>query len=124
MNPPQARRTGDPGGEKRAHGRPFYRSVSDFAGNPPATRVNLTPVRVIFAWGETAMPDRNLTSCDEPFNLDNVRDELGRVPVVGPESDRELFLDLPLGGVGTPQTGAARQSSEREFLANDFGHGI
>jgi hypothetical protein len=70
------------------------------------------------------MPDRILTSCDEPFSLDCVRDELGRVPVIGPESDRELFLDLPLGGVGTPHTGAIRQSPDREFLANDFGSGI
>jgi hypothetical protein len=84
----------------------------------------LIAVRVVFARGETAMPDRNLTSCDEPFNLDAVRDELGRVPVIGPESDRELFLDLPLGGVGTPHTGGLRQPTEREFLANDFGNGI
>jgi hypothetical protein len=63
-------------------------------------------------------------SWDEPFNLDTVRDELGRVPVVGPESDRELFLDLPLGGLGTPHAGRVRQSAEREFLENDFSHGI
>jgi hypothetical protein len=63
-------------------------------------------------------------SRDEPFNLDTVRDELGRVPVVGPESDRELFLDLPFGGLGTPHTGGGRQSAEREFLSNDFSHGI
>ena len=70
------------------------------------------------------MPERNTMSRDEPFNLDTVRDELGRVPVVGPESDRELFLDLPLGGLGTPHAGGVRQSAEREFLSNDFSHGI
>jgi hypothetical protein len=36
---------------------------------------------------------------DEPLNLDAVRDELGRVPIIGPASDRELFLDLPSAGL-------------------------
>ena len=70
------------------------------------------------------MPEKDTLSRDEPFNLDTVRDELGRVPVVGPESDRELFLDLPLVGLGTPHPGGVRQSAEREFLSNDFSHGI
>ncbi len=70
------------------------------------------------------MPERDSMSRDEPFNLDTVRDELGRAPVLGPESDRELFLDLPLGGLGTPHAGGVRQSAEREFLSNDFSHGI
>jgi hypothetical protein len=70
------------------------------------------------------MPERDTMSFDEPFNLDTVRDELGRVPVVGPESDRELFLDLPFGGLGTPHAAGVRQSAEREFLSNDFSHGI
>jgi hypothetical protein len=70
------------------------------------------------------MPEKNIEICEEPFNLDTVRDELGRVPVVGPESDRELFLDLPLGGLGTPHASGGPHVAEREFLSNDFSHGV
>ncbi len=69
------------------------------------------------------MPDNFLHSQDQPWNLDMIRDELGRVPIIGQGSDRELFLDLPTGGLAAPQSGDCRQPAEREFLSNDFTHG-
>jgi hypothetical protein len=62
-----------------------------------------------------------------PLNLDKVLDELGRVPVIGPASDRELFLDLPtgglaMGGLPTPRNDGCQHPVEREFLTNDFSH--
>jgi hypothetical protein len=57
---------------------------------------------------------------DQPLNLDTVLDELGRVPVIGPASDRELFLDLPTGGWATPHIAGCQPPVEREFLTNDF----
>ena len=59
---------------------------------------------------------------DVPLNLDAVLDELGRVPVIGPASDRELFLDLPTGGLATPRNEGCQPPVEREFLTNDFSH--
>ncbi|MGE5194398.1 MAG: hypothetical protein ACM3U2_18065 [Deltaproteobacteria bacterium] len=70
------------------------------------------------------MPDNIFSSNDEPLNLDAVRDELGRVPVIGRESDRELFLDLPVAGLAAPHVADNRQPAEREFLSNDFTHGF
>ena len=60
---------------------------------------------------------------NEPISFDAVRDELGRVPVMGRESDRELFLDLPAGGLAVPHIAERRGSANRELLANDFSHG-
>jgi hypothetical protein len=57
---------------------------------------------------------------EKPLNLDSLNfDELGRMPVMGCESDRELFVDLPhaLGGL---HTSGQRRSGEREFLRADF----
>ena len=80
------------------------------------------------------MPDDfNHDENDQPLNLDAVRDELGRVPIIGPASDRELFLDLPSaglvaggmpGGALAPQSTECRPPVEREFLTNDFSHGL
>ena len=64
---------------------------------------------------------------EKPLNLDAVRDELDRVPIIGPASDRELFLDLPSGGlagVATSHIAECEQPVEREFLSNDFSHGL
>jgi hypothetical protein len=69
------------------------------------------------------MPDSFSFSHDEPLNLDAVRDELGRIPVIGRETDRELFLDLPMGGLAVPHVPGDRPPAEREFLSNDFTHG-
>jgi hypothetical protein len=69
------------------------------------------------------MSDKHPASHDAPLNLDAVRDELARVPVIGRESDRELFLDLPVGGLATPRVADSRPPAEREFLSNDFTHG-
>jgi hypothetical protein len=66
------------------------------------------------------MSDNFYSSKDEPFNLDMVRDELGRVPVIGRETDRELFVDLPSGGLAAPHSTGCRPPAEREFLSNDF----
>jgi hypothetical protein len=61
---------------------------------------------------------------DAPLSFDVVlRDELARAPVIGCESDRELFLDLPVGGLAAPHVADTRQPAEREFLSNDFTHG-
>ncbi len=57
---------------------------------------------------------------DEPLNFDAVRDELGRVPIIGPASDRELFLDLPSAGLTMPHIADCQPAAEREFLTNDF----
>lgn len=62
---------------------------------------------------------------DKPLNLDMVRDELGRLPVLGPASDGELFFDLPAGGFatgsfGAPPVAGCQTPVEREFLSNDF----
>ena len=57
---------------------------------------------------------------DMPLNLDAVLDELGRVPIIGPSSDRELFLDLPSAGLAPPPIGGCQPPVEREFLTNDF----
>jgi len=57
---------------------------------------------------------------DKPLNLDMVRDELGRMPVLGPASDRDLFFDLPAGGFATPPIAGCEPPVEREFLRNDF----
>jgi len=69
------------------------------------------------------MSDKFSISNDAPLNLDAVRDELARVPVIGRETDRELFLDLRAAGLATPRIADARQPDEREFLSNDFTHG-
>ena len=69
------------------------------------------------------MPDDFRISHEEPISFDTVRDELGRVPVIGLESDRELFLDLPTAGLAAPHSMAFRPPAEREFLLNDFSHG-
>ena len=69
------------------------------------------------------MPDSFSLSQDQPLNLDTVRDELGRVPVIGRETDRELFLDLPMGGLAVPHVADSRPPAQREFLSNDFTHG-
>jgi hypothetical protein len=79
-------------------------------------------------------PSKIHHSEDEPLNLDAVRDELGRVPVIGPDSDRDLFFDLPSGGLpaaglaagslANPHIAECQPPVEREFLANDFSHGF
>ena len=71
------------------------------------------------------MSDQSPHSDDRPLNLDTLHDELGRVPIIGPASDRELFLDLPCGGLATgglttSQIVECREPVAREFLANDF----
>ncbi len=66
------------------------------------------------------MPDKELILKDESLNLDMVRDELGRVPIIGRETDRELFADLPSVGLPPPYRAGVRQSGARELLANDF----
>lgn len=70
------------------------------------------------------MSDKFSVNYDAPLNLDAVRDELARVPVIGRETDRELFLDLPVGGLAAPHVADSRQPAEREFLSNDFTHGF
>jgi hypothetical protein len=70
------------------------------------------------------MPDNIFGNKEEPLSLDSVRDELERVPVIGRETDRELFLDLPVGGLAAPHVADSRQPAEREFLSNDFTHGF
>jgi len=70
------------------------------------------------------MSDKFSVDHDTPLNFDEVRDELARVPVIGRETDRELFLDLPVGGLAAPHVADARQPAEREFLSNDFTHGF
>ncbi len=70
------------------------------------------------------MPDNIIGGKDEPLSLDSVRDELGRVPVIGRESDRDLFLDLPAVGLAAPHVADSRKPAEREFLSNDFTHGF
>jgi hypothetical protein len=66
------------------------------------------------------MPENIFGNKEEPLNLDAVRDELERVPVIGRETDRELFIDLPVGGLATPHVADIRRPAEREFLSNDF----
>jgi hypothetical protein len=71
------------------------------------------------------MPDKNQLGKnqlgdDTPLNLDSVLEELGRVPIIGPASDRELFLDLPSAGLAPPQIAGCQLPVEREFLSNDF----
>jgi hypothetical protein len=66
------------------------------------------------------MPDPFQSGTDSPLNLDAVRDELERVPVIGRETDRELLFDLPGGGPSAPQGANSRSAAEREFLSNDF----
>ena len=69
------------------------------------------------------MPDQFSHADDAAINLDVVRDELGRVPIIGPCSDRELFLDMPASGLaGRPASEYARPV-EREFLSHDFSYG-
>jgi hypothetical protein len=70
------------------------------------------------------MPDNIFGSKDEPLSLDGVRDELDRVPVIGRETDRELFADLPVAGLAAPHVADVRRPAEREFLSNDFTHGF
>ncbi len=70
------------------------------------------------------MPDNIFGSKDEPLNLDAVRDELERVPIIGRETDRELFVDLPVVGLAAPHVADTRRPAEREFLSNDFTHGF
>ena len=70
------------------------------------------------------MPENFAANKDEPMSLDTVRDELGRVPVIGRGSDRELFLDLPEAGLAAGAFSESRQAAERELLANDFTHGF
>ena len=70
------------------------------------------------------MPDNIFGGKDEPLSLDTVRDELERVPVIGRETDRELFADLPIGGLAAPNVAGLRPPAEREFLSNDFTHGF
>jgi hypothetical protein len=66
------------------------------------------------------MSEKSRHSDDKPLNLDAISDELGRVPIIGPASDRELFLDLPMGGFATPSIAGCPPPVEREFLTNDF----
>ncbi len=70
------------------------------------------------------MPEKTFINPDEPFNLEFVRDELGRVPVMGRESDRELFVDLPSAGLSPPHVAEVRAPVQRELLANEFLHGF
>jgi hypothetical protein len=70
------------------------------------------------------MPDPFIHAEEAPLNLDTVRDELGRVPIIGPCSDRELFLDLPAAGMIHPRISENSSRVDREFLANDFAYGI
>jgi hypothetical protein len=70
------------------------------------------------------MPDQMSHADDIPLSFDAVRDELGRVPIVGPGSDQELFLDLPVAGLIRPRLADSPPAVNREFLANDFGYGI
>jgi len=75
------------------------------------------------------MSDKTSNGDEKPLNLDAVHDELGRVPIIGPESDRELFLDLPSGGLAmggraTASDADAQTPVQREFLTNDFSHGL
>ena len=68
------------------------------------------------------MPDN--ADKPDPVNFDSVRfDELGRSPIIGRESDRELLFDLPGTTPVVRQVGTSRRSIEREFLTNDFAHG-
>ncbi len=69
------------------------------------------------------MPENDNVNRDDPLSLDAVRDELGRVPVIGRETDRELFIDLPTCGLAMPHVAECRGTIEREFLSNDFSHG-
>jgi hypothetical protein len=70
------------------------------------------------------MPDQFSQPDDAPLCFDAVRDELGRVPIIGPGSDRELFLDLPIAGLVRARLTDPPATINREFLANDFGYGI
>jgi hypothetical protein len=80
--------------------------------------------RPVLARGGQAMPENIFGGKDEPLSLDSVRDELERVPVIGRETDRELFLDLPAMGLAAPHIAESRKPAEREFLSNDFAHGF
>ncbi len=66
------------------------------------------------------MPDQFFAGQDEPLNLDIVRDELGRAPVIDRETDQDLFVDLPSGGIAAPRMADCRPPAAREFLSNDF----
>jgi hypothetical protein len=74
--------------------------------------------------GDQNMPDPFHTAEEAPLNLDTVRDELGRVPIIGPCTDRELFLDLPASGLVHQRISENSSRVDREFLANDFAYGI
>jgi hypothetical protein len=101
-------------GSMRLGSRGFDFRVLDFL------RHSDIDIRHFLNRGDKTMPDNFLAGKDEPFNLDMVRDELGRVPVIGSETDRELFVDLPSGGLAAPHITPCRRPGERELLSNDF----
>lgn len=70
------------------------------------------------------MPDNVSTHGDLPINFDVVRDELGRVPVMGAASDQELFFDLPAGWLAPPHSANLPMPAARELLSHDFADGI
>ena len=69
------------------------------------------------------MPEDNSIHSDPPMNLDAVRDELGRIPVMGAESDQDLFANLPAGWLAAPNTSEAPKPPERELHSNAFTFG-
>lgn len=59
-----------------------------------------------------------------PLDLDSVRfEELGRAPIVGVATDRELFADLPQC-IPAPALISRCNGDSREFLSQDFREGL
>lgn len=70
------------------------------------------------------MPEDISMHKDPPLNLDAVRDELGRVPVMGAQTDQDLFINLPAGWLAASNSVEAPKPPERELLAHDFTVGM
>ena len=66
------------------------------------------------------MPEDISNHKDPPLNLDAVQDELGRVPVMGAQSDQDLFINLPAGWLTASTASERRKLPERELHLHDF----
>ncbi|MBI3863051.1 MAG: hypothetical protein HY290_14260 [Planctomycetia bacterium] len=65
------------------------------------------------------MPDKSEHADDAVMNLGAVQGDFGRMPMIGPCSDRELFLDMPAAGWGGTPVAIEPEPIEREFLLHD-----
>ena len=66
------------------------------------------------------MPEDVSNYKDPPLNLDAVQDELGRVPVMGAQSDQDLFINLPAGWLAASTASESHKRPERELHLHNF----